>query len=144
MSFKYSKCSIPTVWCGNGKMPKKTKTASSYYSKKGTRAECLKKGFGAGAASERLKTLSKHSLQRIKYVGPTYEERFQEHTITNTKAIIAFGKAHTTQQLSDLLHEIFLKSNGVIDKKAFNSTLMYLYDNGVSRSRLCPCKKISE
>ncbi len=142
MSFDISKCSIPTVYCGNNsKLPSKNVMSDTYYTRFGTRTECVSKGFGAGAAQERLKLLPKDSLQRIKYVGEAYEKKFKSRGIKTGKALASFAKSASKATITSLLKSVFTKKNGVIDKRAWNSTLVWLSRRGHQISQRLPsCK----
>lgn len=140
--FKPSECSIPTVYCGNKKtIPKKsiTDTSNTHYIRKGTAFECMSKGFGAGIHTERAKKLPKNSLQRIKYVGDVFEANFKAKNIHNTDMLVLFAKTLTKSGLKGFLEGVFgkkgkKKTDTVIDMRAYNSTLMFLYNNGVSQN----------
>jgi hypothetical protein len=130
--FNPSECSIPTVYCGKKKkIPTREKDADTHYIRKGTAHECVSKGFGAGINSERAKYLSKNSLQRIKYVGEIFESNFKKKNIYNTDMLIVFSKTLTTSGLKGFLEGVFIKKGGTIDRRAYNSTLLFLYRNGV-------------
>jgi hypothetical protein len=143
MSFDHRKCAIPTIYCGNGNIPKRDYDSDSFYYKRGTPYECMQKGYGTGSAIERKKTLAGTSLQQIKYVGEIYEEKFKEHGIDNLNDLIGYAKKHskTDFAIENLLKNVFTKSNNVLDKKAYNSTLLFLY-NKDSVLRLPSCKVI--
>jgi hypothetical protein len=132
--FQPKKCSIPTVYCGNKKViPKKSKTDTSntHYVRNGTAYECMKKGYGSGMNSERLKKLPSNSLQRIKYVGDTFESNFKKKNIHTTGMLITFSKTLSRNGLKNFLEGVFSKKGGTVDRRAYNSTLMFLYNNGV-------------
>ncbi len=135
-------CAIPTVWCGDGKRPGKKDV--SYYYRTGTRGECLKKGVGVGMAIERGKSLPKTSLQTIKYVGEKYEAKFiSKHSIQTTTQLRTYTKSHTSIQLQVLLRDVFTRRTKGLDRRAYNSTLMYLHTGGVRKRNLPACERIS-
>lgn len=138
--FNPKDCVIPTVYCGNKKkIPKSEKGVT--YARKGTSYECLQKGYGAGYYSEKAKHLKPSSLQRIKYVGDLYELNFKKRKINTTTSLITYSKTLSNEELKLFLGEVFLKKDGVVDMRAYNSTLLYLYNNGVYEN-LPPCTKI--
>ena len=135
MSFKKEDCIIKEVWCGDaGKEIDKKK-----YSGKGTALQCLKKGFGAGANQERLKSLPQNSLQRIKYVGETYEERFEVADITTTTKLISEMKKRSKDKIEKFLKSIYTRKDKGLDMRAYNSTILFLHERGVDVPR---CEKI--
>jgi hypothetical protein len=135
MSFKRSECIIPEVWCGTGPIPK---NKDKRYTE-GSPLLCLRKGFGAGTNQEKLKTLPKNSLQRIKYVGEKYEERFSVADIDTTTKLIKEMKKKSKDNISKFLKSIFSRKGVGLDRRAYNSTILYLHDNGVDVPR---CEKI--
>lgn len=143
MSFDRRKCAIPTVYCGNGDIPKRDYNSDTYYFKKGTPYECLRVGYGVGSAIERKKTLTNNSLQQIKYVGDVYENNFKGHNINNMGDLINYAKKYskTDFAIENLLKNVFTKSNNTLDKKAYNSTLLFLYGKD-SLLKLPSCKVI--
>lgn len=144
MSFKVAKCKIPTIYCGaSKKIPslKESTSIDSYYYKKGTATECVKKGYAAGMINEKLKNLPKNSIQQIKYVGEIYEKRFAIKKIKTTTQLINYVKKNNKTSIDKLLKNVYKKSNGTFDSRAYNSTLIFLYTNGYNN--LPTCKKIS-
>jgi hypothetical protein len=132
--FDTSRCIIPEVWCGNGNPPNRR---DRRYTRNGTKGECLKKGIGAGMAIERAKVLPPNSLQTIKYVGETYENNFMNRHIRNTDMLIRWCQRMTAQRIDNLLRTVFQKANGVIDMRAFNSTILFLYKKGIRHVPQC-------
>ena len=136
MVFNTNKCKIPTVYCGNGNAPNPKESDNIKYTRNGTPYECMQKGFGAGAATERNKNLPGTSLQNIKYVGEVYEKSFSEGyfenrvlNIRSLRDLNDWALRHTAHQTDMMLRSIFQKRNGVFDVKAYNSTLFYLHKN---------------
>lgn len=129
------KCIVRSLYCGNGKIPKDTKDKK--YSRKGTRHECLKRGFGAALKTEMLKTISKTSLQRIKYIGPVYEQNFKKNKIYSTLTLIKKFVPLSKSEKKNLLAKICSRSNGSIDYRAFNSVILYLYDHNIKNLPGC-------
>ena len=139
--FNPKDCAIPTVYCGNKKTVPKKGVGYIGYVRKGTPYECLQKGYGAGYHTEKAKHLKLSSLQHIKYVGDLYESNFRAKKINTLTALINRCKTLSREELKVLLEEVFLKKDGVVDMRAYNSTLLYLYNNGV-HDNLPPCTKI--
>jgi hypothetical protein len=136
-------CSIPTVYCGKKKkIPVREKGADTHYVKKGTVHQCIQKGFGAGMAIERAKNLPVNSLQRIKYVGEVYESNFKKKKINNTTSLIKYSKTLTKEGLKTFLESVLIRKDDVVDMRAYNSTLLYLYKNGIYEN-LPSCSKIN-
>ena len=135
MAFRIKDCAIPTVWCGNGAVPNAIKN-NGRYTKAGTPHECMKKGFGAGKYSERDKNLPKNSLQHIKYVGAVYEGKFQAEGITSLVRLKSVMRGKTPAQIRTVLQRVFKKGKG-IDKRGYNSTVFYLYQNGFTNVPQC-------
>lgn len=140
MSFNIDDCAIPSVWCGKGNPPKRKRGDAKYYSKTGSRYQCMQYGFGAGAATERSKRLPKTSLQHIKYVGDVYEKKFKDKKIATLAALVSYMNNRTSNTIEKLLKGVFTKRNGGLDKKAYNSTVLYLYGRG--KTNVPKCSKI--
>lgn len=136
--FRQEDCIIPEIWCGESNVAPKKK-GKRYY-KTGSRYECLKKGFGSGSNAERLNNLPANSLQRIKYVGEKHEKKFIEAGIKTVKQLITYTSPKTPTQIQSLLKNILTKTNGILDTKAYNSTILYLHRHGISN--VPKCKKI--
>jgi len=146
-------CSIPTVYCGKKKkIPTREKGVDTYYIRKGAPHECVSKGFGAGMAVEMAKHLPANSLQRIKYVGDVYESNFKKEKINNTTSLIKYSQTLSSPELKSFLESVLVKKSGkgsikesknavIIDMRAYNSTLLYLYKNGIYKN-LPSCSKI--
>ncbi len=136
--FNPKTCKIPTIYCGKGSFKTATPHSSDiYYVRKGTAYECIKKGVAAGIFIERKKILPKNSLQHIKYVGEKYEKKFKAQNIKTLLGLIKYAKIHTINELSSMLRDVFKKTNKAIDTRAYNSTLMFLYTNGVGQLPKC-------
>jgi hypothetical protein len=138
MAFNKKSCAIPTVWCGDGKMPTAHKDGM-FYTREGTRSECVKKGFGAGKYQERNAHLPKTSLLQIKYVGETYEGKFKRYGITSTTQLLKEFKSSKANpsMIEKTLKDIFTKKDHKLDQRAYNSTLLYLYGNGIGKLPQC-------
>lgn len=134
-------CDIPVVYCGNNKKIPKTSKNGARYVRKGTPYECLSKGYGAGVHNEKAKHLKSTSLQHIRYVGDLYESNFKTKKINTLAGLLNYSKTLSREDLKRFLESVFLKKDGVVDMRAYNSTLMYLYNNGIY-DNLPPCSKI--
>ena len=139
--FKVSDCAIPTIWCLQKQPPERKPADETYYTHKGNRYECMKKGFGAGMYTEGKKNLPVNSLQQIKYVGDVYQENFKENGIKNLSSLKKTMSKKTPKQIQKILITVFTKNGGSIDKRAYNSTILYLYRNGIKN--VPKCSKIS-
>lgn len=128
-------CEIPKIWCGKGNKP-------NNYAKTGTPYDCMKIGFGAGMHTERNKHLPPTSLQNIKYVGDTFEKRFAKKKITSTTLLLKFATKSSKLQIDALLKEVFIRKGCGLDKRAYNSTLMYLYQHGIASVKIPLCTKL--
>lgn len=140
--FNIDRCRIPKVYCGKGDWKTSSPNKYSKYYKKGTNYECLRSGIGAGMMIEKKKSLSKNSLQNIPYVGPVYEANFKKKKITTLSKLEEKVEDMKTNDIKKLLEGVFTKSNGNIDYKGMNSTILYLYGEGYHN--MPECKRISE
>lgn len=130
-------CDIPTIWCGESDtFPKKRKNGSYYY-KTGSRYECMKKGFGAGTHIERNNNLPADSLQQIKYVGEKHEKDFKKAGIKNTGELTEQLGQKTTKEIEIILKKILKRSDGKLDARAYNCTIMFLHTHGVGGVPSC-------
>lgn len=134
MSFNINDCKIKKIYCGDKALD------TNEYSRNGTKRECLKKGFGL--AQWKGKNLHKNSLQNIGYIGPVHEQNFRDHNIRTTRGLISRFKELSVRGKERLLKSICQKSDGNIDQKAFNSVVLYLYQNGILN--LPKCTPLSE
>lgn len=134
MPLDKSKCKIPKVWCGNGNPKNKE------YIRNGTKYECMKQGFGAGSATERLKHLPANSLQRIKYIGEKMEANFKKEKITSIPSLITRCKKMTPDGIEKLLKRTLKKEGGSLDGRAYNSTILFLDANHIDTPQ---CKKLT-
>lgn len=141
-SFNLSECAIPTYWCGTSEIPPKSKDPLMRYLRAGTRTECLRIGVGVGKYSTLKKDLAPTSLQQIKYVGEAYEESFRRAGFNNTTELLAYARIRPPSEIEKLLKRVFTKSSNVLDARAYNSTLVFLYKNGVSS--LPKCNRITD
>ncbi len=138
MSFDIDKCIIKKVWCGNAdQIPSSRK---KHYKKVGSRYECLKQGFGAGSHIERSNNLPKNSLQHISYIGPKMESNFKANNIQTISQLKTDMKNKSALTKDNFLKKILVNSDGTLNKKAYNSVISYLYQNGILN--LPSCKTI--
>lgn len=143
--FDPSKCLIPTAWCGRGPVPAQRRDLAKNikYVREGTKDECLQKGFGAGVFSEKAKTLAPSSLQNIKYVGDVYERKFREAGIQTLKQLKDRVEDSTKEPNKALISRAVTKKNGRVDSRAYNHVLLWLYQNGVTQTKLPLCHKLT-
>lgn len=137
--FNVDDCIIPQLWCGNAPDPPQVR--GKRYTRSGTKYECMRKGFGAGMYTERDKHLPANSLQHIKYVGPTYEANFENiMQVSNLDELVR--KINNIPRLNKitLLNAVLHRNRRGIDKRAFNSVILYLHNQGVGN--LPPCSRI--
>lgn len=136
--FNISECAIPSVWCGkNNKPPKRKSDDDTYYIRVGTRYECMQKGFGAGTHTERGKNLPESSLQKIRYVGETYEKKFKRSGVKNLSELQRYAKKKSRNELEKYLKRIFTRVDKKLDQRAYNSCIVYLYRHGVGHVPRC-------
>jgi hypothetical protein len=140
MVFNKSACIIRKAYCGNGAVPKDTKTKK--YSRKGTAYECLRKGYGIADWEHRKKSLAANSLQQIMYIGPVLEGNFIKKGIRTTTSLISRARKLSVAAKKSLLTACCKRSNGSVDQRAVNSVLLYLYDHKVGN--LPECKIFKE
>lgn len=137
MSFNIDACIIKQVWCGEGDIPF---DRSKYYSKQGTKRECLKKGFGAGSSSEKKKHLPITSLQNIPYIGSQFEDNFRDAGIYTIPHLMNVMKNRSKNGKQKILKEVLVNSDGTINYKAYNSVIRFLFEKGLLE--LPNCKKL--
>ena len=130
MPFKRKDCIVRRVYCGEGR-----RYSKEIYSRRGSRYECLKKGFGIGAYSNQK--LKENSLQHIYYVGDYYEKRFKRKGVRTLNGLIRRLKPMSADEKHKFLKQVCKKSDGVIDQRVINSVLLFLHDNGVRRLPKC-------
>ncbi|MDB4769340.1 hypothetical protein OAG24_00095 [bacterium] len=134
MPFDRKKCVIPTVWCGDGKMPS-ISPKDSIYVRPGTRYECLRKGFGLCQVKSR--SIKPTSVQNIRYVGDTYEKNFKKNGISSLDKLVTEFKKYTKKEKERILIKVFTKKGGSFDLRSFNSTILFLHDNKVKNLPTC-------
>ena len=141
MPFNIEKCLIPTVYCGDKDViPQRNQEDEFKYISFGTRFQCMKKGFGAGLNSHLKKGVPNYSLKNIKYIGEKYESNFENENIFTINQLAEYIERHTKRELKELLKRVLIKSNNILDKKAYNSLLMFMYKAG--HHNLPSCKTI--
>ncbi len=139
-------CQIPTVYCGvNSSYDKqKNKEKNMYYYKDGDRYECLQKGYGAGMYVEKLKNVDsdcEYDLRHIKYINDKHIEKFGKYNINCSDCLFDYVDKHYTEDVTDMLIDVLTYKNK-FNKKAYNSVIYYLYENGYDIMELPKCKKI--
>ncbi len=132
--FDPSRCVIKSVYCGNGNIPP---NKANSYSKVGTPYECLKKGFGSGMSVERRKTLSPNSLQQISYVGPVMEQNLINNGIADLNQLKNMLMNSSADQKKIILKNSLINKDNKLNKKAYNSVLLWLNNHGVSNLPKC-------
>ena len=137
MSFDTKRCRAGIAWCGNGPVPATSKTADSYYTHKGSPQECLRLGVGVGLATERKKNLTPRSLQHIKYVGPVMEASFRKKRVATMGGLIKRVETMSRDDTRVFLKSVLVRSNGSLDKRAYNSVLLFLHRSGVGDLPSC-------
>lgn len=135
-AFNEKNCAIPSTWCGDSETVPKTNNGETYYTRPGTKSECLKKGIGAGTFIERNKSLGSDSLQNIKYLGPKQEAALAEAGVKNLSGLVREMKRMSADEIDDFLRRVVGS-----DTKVKNSVLLYLYRHGMSD--IPQCTKIS-
>ena len=150
--FNPDECIIPQVWCGDS--PNLPTDFDSKYYKTGSRYErgnrfppwppflsklFNRKGGHGGFPHNKShsKYLAPNSLRQIKYVGETHEKHFIKVGINNTNQLIIEMKNKTLKEVENLLIRILTKSDGKMDIRAYNSILLFLYENGNSGLPSC-------
>lgn len=138
-AFRIEECAIPTYWCGESDTPPKSKLNDPLirYLRAGTRPECLRIGVGVGKYTTIKSGLPPTSLQQLKYVGEAYEKKFRSAGINNTNELLEFARIRPPSEIEKLLKRVLTKSNNVIDARAYNSTLVFLYRNGIGALPKC-------
>jgi hypothetical protein len=139
------KCLIPTKFCGklSKPVPHHNLKENLRYTARGTPVSCMQKGIGTGIHIEKRNKLSTLSLQQIKFIGEQYENKFYNKNIKDITELIKYIKTHTQSQNEKLLKSILTMRNNIIDYKAYNSIIHFLYySNEIPISRLPLCKKI--
>lgn len=135
--FNLEECAIPTFWCGESDTPPKSKDPLIRYLRNGTRGECLKIGVGVGKYSTLKAGLPSTSLQQLKYVGEAFEKKFKAAGVNNTNELLEFARTRPIAEIEKLLKRVLTKSNSVVDARAYNSTLVFLYRNGIGDLPRC-------
>lgn len=137
MVFNPDKCFIPTVYCGTKDKRYPYNENDNTYVAKGTATQCMRKGFGAATAKENKKGLAPTNLQQIKYVGPKFEKNFIDEGIADIPHLLKFVRSKSVPAITTLLKRVFMNSNNTLNGKGYNSTLLYLYRNGIHKLPSC-------
>ena len=138
MSFVKSKCVIRKIYCGEKPIPHDTATVK--YSRAGSSYECMKRGYGAALANTRQ--LTTKDVRNIKYIGDAYAKNLKRKRITSLNTLVSKTKNMTAAEKKALFMSCCKKSNGIVDHRAVNSLIMYLYEKGVDQ--LPACKIVME
>ena len=132
-------CLIPTVYCGTrDNIPVYKVGDKTIYTAKGNVKQCMQKGFGAGRNSVKI-VEGNNDLKNIPYIGEKYEKNFKKlrPQIKNIDELEYFCKVNNKTTIRETLRKALIKKNGVVDEKAYNSVLRYLYDTGISKLPVC-------
>lgn len=140
MTFSRSRCIIRKVYCGDGRLPADERERK--WSRKGSRAECLRRGFGAAQWAEKKKGLSRNNLQQISYIGPVYEKNFKKLGIRTIPKLMEVMATKSAIEKRDLLKTGCTRANDTVDHRAINSIILYLHDRNISN--LPNCRIIKE
>jgi hypothetical protein len=132
-------CRIPAVYCGSKRMP--LHRNNKRYTRQGTPTECLRSGVGAGIYMEKRRRLPENHIENIPYIGELYSKRFRNRKINNLSSLKKKMKSMTSSEKEIFLKKVLLNKNKKLDKRAYNSVIYYLYNQGVRR--LPKCSKIS-
>lgn len=139
MTFDPRKCIEYSLWCGKKTMPKEIKNNKLYY-RKGSSTECLKIGIGAGIAQEKKNHYKEEDVRNIRYIGDQYALNFKKkYKISTLTQLITKIKSSTKEEKKKILQGALTRRNGGLDKRAYNSVLIYLYNRRISN--LPPCIK---
>lgn len=143
MSFRMTDCAIPSVWCGKSDNPPKPKSGDMIrYTGPGSRYQCMQKGYGAGMYGEKKRGLPQTSLQQIKYVGDVYEANFKRNGISTANQLISKLKGKSKATIQNIIKRSVTKKGGVVDRKAYNHCLAYLYAHSINDKKLPLCYKL--
>lgn len=110
---------IKEVWCGTGPRPRD-------YARTGTRSECLRMGYGAGAAAGRCRGVE--DLNHLPYVTPRITRTLRDNDITTVTDFLTFVMRLDYRETKELIRSIYGRE---CDAKTFNSMCRYLYKNRV-------------
>ena len=127
--FDTDNCLIPTVYCGKGNIPRKKN--GKRYVRRGTPTECLRQGLGAGIYQEKNKQLDQHSIMNIKYVGEYYERKFRRQNISSLADLKNHVINMNPTQINTFLEIVCKNRQGHVDKRVFNSVVLFLYLEGI-------------
>jgi hypothetical protein len=127
MTFNPNDCENK-VWCGKTPAPPGKINGDPY--------SCLKKGFGRGGHTERVKFLDPTDLRTIPYITPTIVTTLNQLRI-RTKAdfistIVRLGNPRSTANFLNHL----VPDNPI----AFNAIVMFLYNSNVNVKFLPACQ----
>ena len=124
-------CKIHTVYCGKAPRPPRG------YSHKGSSYECLRQGYGAGKWAEKTKHLPLTSLMQIKFINERYQTRFKSKQIYSQKSLLEKMNVLTLEQKKNLLKSILTLKSGNLDKRAYNSVLLFLDNHFITNLPRC-------
>ena len=130
-------CLDPTWYCGNGPIPVNTNRKKYFQQAHGTRAQCVKIGYGAGKYGALRSQVGPASLMRIPYVDQTTATRFQNTPgpgvppggITTIALLGAYvqNPVVSPANITAFLTAVSTNGAGVFHRKTFNAILYFLY-----------------
>jgi hypothetical protein len=90
------------------------------------------------------KSLPKGSLQQIPYIGPAFETKFKNNKIYSIGGLIKHCSDLSASEIKFLVGKVCVKKgSSVIDQKAYNSVILFLYEKG-NLKNLPSCKIVRE
>jgi len=132
--FDPSRCTDRTYYCGNGDIPVDLPGTRKLYHQhaKGTPAQCVRIGFGAGKYTEQRSSFPANSLRRIPYVSATVEQNFQntDPGINNLTDLYDFVAQSSRLAITAFLTACCTSNAGVFNRKSYNAILLFLFDAG--------------
>lgn len=132
MPFNIRECAIPEVWCGKGAIKASTDPLVRYV-RIGKPYECMQKGMGAASK----KNTPQNSVRNIKYIGEIHEENFAAAGIKTLSVLFSKMRSKSSEEIRTFLKRVLKRSDGTLDKRAYNSVLVTLYQNGMSEIPAC-------
>lgn len=138
--FNVQRCARKTVYCGNARaLPKAPSQgrpnfdAPAVYTRYGSRFECMKKGYGAGAAIEKNKHLPPNDVQNVMYIGDRYAQRLD--SIMNIKTFNdlrgVYNRKTSKSSFDAQLKRVFVNSKMQFDTRPYNALLAWMYYDGL-------------
>lgn len=142
MPFNPKRCVIPIIWCGKSRRLPRSNDPRVKYTRKGKPIECMRRGFGAGVSQARKATLNENSLQHIRYIGEHFDANFRREGIRTVRTLVNRMAGMTSIEKAKLLKRVFTRRDGSVDGRGYNSTILYLYGEGVTRLPICKALRV--